>query len=249
MRLAPGRTAEDVVAFLRTPAGPPPFEPLGGFMMLDAGTSGWMKVDLAPGEYAAVCFVPDVSNQEADLHFGMYTQVTVGGSGAASPAPAPSGGDGGTHGAAAAPAPETAPSGPAHLPADGTVLSLATRDGLAFDRSEVTAPAGARVTLEYRNERPIPHNVHLFAGQDQRAPSLAATEIHPRSGRDDAPGVHDAERARPLPLPLRPPPADGRLARGAPTRARQSARHRRGRIGRPRRCYARRKTRALGARR
>ncbi len=59
-------------------AGPPPFEEAGGLQAVMPGMSAWVIVDLEPGEYGLVCFVPSPSNEFAP-HFalGMISAVTV----------------------------------------------------------------------------------------------------------------------------------------------------------------------------
>jgi hypothetical protein len=73
---APGQTADDVIAMLTAAASPaaeldqaspaahaemeaPPFTDVGGMQVLSTGLTGWLLLDLEPGEYVAVCFVPD----------------------------------------------------------------------------------------------------------------------------------------------------------------------------------------------
>lgn len=56
-RLAPGKTAEDLLNWVTSPEGPPPGEPLGGASFLDPGTWNVTEVDFAPGNYALFCFV------------------------------------------------------------------------------------------------------------------------------------------------------------------------------------------------
>jgi hypothetical protein len=56
--------------------GAPPFTDVGGMQALASGLSGWVVLDLAPGEYVAICFVP---NAEGVPHFalGMVAGFTV----------------------------------------------------------------------------------------------------------------------------------------------------------------------------
>ena len=60
------------------PPGPPPIEESGGFQAIMPGTSGWATVNLAPGEYGLVCFLPSQANDFAP-HFalGMISSITV----------------------------------------------------------------------------------------------------------------------------------------------------------------------------
>lgn len=59
LKLAAGMHADDVLAWLANPAGPPPFSSAGGNGALAPGGQGWVRMNLSPGDYVAVCFVPD----------------------------------------------------------------------------------------------------------------------------------------------------------------------------------------------
>jgi plastocyanin len=56
-------------------------------------------------------------------------------------------------------------------------------NGLSFNATELSAPAGGKVTLTYTNDSTIPHNWHLFDGGDGSSPSIAATSI--KAGPND----------------------------------------------------------------
>lgn len=78
IRLGPGVTAADVSAWVRTPAGPPPFTSAGGYGAVPPGHGGWLRLDLAPGRYAAICFVPDDAPPHAPhAAMGMVVPFTV----------------------------------------------------------------------------------------------------------------------------------------------------------------------------
>jgi len=78
LRLADGKTAMDVLKFLETPDGPPPFTPVGGMNGLDVGLSGYIEFDFQPGVYAAICNSPS-PKVEGRPHFmlGMIKQFAV----------------------------------------------------------------------------------------------------------------------------------------------------------------------------
>lgn len=79
LRLEEGKTVEDVMKFLRGEAGgPPPFAPVGGMNGLDVGLSGYAELDLAPGNYVAICNIPSPKGNGAP-HFmlGMVQEFTV----------------------------------------------------------------------------------------------------------------------------------------------------------------------------
>lgn len=79
LRLADGKTAEDVMQFLSAPNGPPPFMPVGGMNGLDVGLSGYAEVDLQPGNYLAICNIPSPKAQgHPHSALGMIKQFSVG---------------------------------------------------------------------------------------------------------------------------------------------------------------------------
>lgn len=72
MEMAPEATPEEGAM-----AGPP-FSAAGGIQAMDAGMSGWLLLDLEPGEYAALCFVPSPANQGTPhAGLGMVQGFTV----------------------------------------------------------------------------------------------------------------------------------------------------------------------------
>jgi hypothetical protein len=77
VRLAPGAKPEDVFDWLRGPEGPPPFEPTGGTMALAKGEANLITLDLTPGHYALLCFVPDVRDRKPHVLHGMVQGVEV----------------------------------------------------------------------------------------------------------------------------------------------------------------------------
>lgn len=78
MKLAPGKTIEDVkVALQSQSAGPPPGDFVCGAGALAPGSSAWLKMSLEPGNYVAVCFVPDPATGKAHAELGMITAFSV----------------------------------------------------------------------------------------------------------------------------------------------------------------------------
>lgn len=78
IRLKPGVTAADVIAWAKSPAGPPPFTAAGGFGAVPPANGGWLRLNLAPGHYAAICFVPDDAAPHAShAAMGMVVPFTV----------------------------------------------------------------------------------------------------------------------------------------------------------------------------
>lgn len=78
-RLAEGKTLADLQAFLSNPEpdGPPPGEQAGGAMPMAPGMRAWATIDLKPGSYVAVCFVPDSGDGKSHLQHGMMMPLTV----------------------------------------------------------------------------------------------------------------------------------------------------------------------------
>ena len=77
VKLAEGKTLDDVLAFEQAPHGQPPFVNLTGFQAINPGQSGWLNLDLDPGNYAAVCHVPDPASGIAHEHLGMNKAFIV----------------------------------------------------------------------------------------------------------------------------------------------------------------------------
>lgn len=76
-RLAPGKTAKDLMTWIDKPVGPPPGNALGGVAVINAGTSGYFSLDLTPGTYALLCFVPDMKDGKPHVSHGMFKEVKI----------------------------------------------------------------------------------------------------------------------------------------------------------------------------
>ena len=76
-RLDPGKTVEDLERWLASGDGPPPGASIGGVAALSHGHANNLELNLPPGEYAFVCFLPD--SQDGKPHFvhGMVKGFTV----------------------------------------------------------------------------------------------------------------------------------------------------------------------------
>jgi len=77
VRLAPGKTVEDFVAWLGDMKGPPPAKPIGGIAGIEPGMSQLFTADFAPGNYALVCFIPDSKDGKPHYAHGMTKQFNV----------------------------------------------------------------------------------------------------------------------------------------------------------------------------
>jgi hypothetical protein len=64
LKLAPGKTLQDVQAALHSESAPP-------------GASAWHKMNLAPGNYVALCFIPDKASGMQHAQKGMVVEFTV----------------------------------------------------------------------------------------------------------------------------------------------------------------------------
>jgi hypothetical protein len=76
-KLAPGKTAEDVIAFFHHSQGAPPFADAGGMQGLPQGEAGWAHLDLAPGSYVAICYIPDRASGTRHMNLGMVKMLIV----------------------------------------------------------------------------------------------------------------------------------------------------------------------------
>jgi hypothetical protein len=76
-KLAPGATAMQMVEWVAKMDGPPPGAPMGGTVGLGQGLTNYVHVDLEPGEYALLCFLPDAKDGKPHVQHGMMKQITV----------------------------------------------------------------------------------------------------------------------------------------------------------------------------
>lgn len=77
VRLAPGKSAADVLAWLRAPSSPPPGIPMGGVVGLARGRESNFPVTLEAGRYALFCFIPDAGDGKAHVAHGMMREFEV----------------------------------------------------------------------------------------------------------------------------------------------------------------------------
>ena len=77
VQLAPGKSLNDMMQWIAKPNGPPPGKPVGGTVGISPGKANLMEVDLEPGEYALVCFIPDHNDGKPHFMHGMMKQITV----------------------------------------------------------------------------------------------------------------------------------------------------------------------------
>jgi hypothetical protein len=73
-----GRDIDDVLSFLRRPAGPPPFRFVGGVAGLEPGGISYLNLELDAGSYVLFCFVTDPETGRFHFDEGMIQSFTVG---------------------------------------------------------------------------------------------------------------------------------------------------------------------------
>jgi plastocyanin len=76
-KLAPGKTAQDMLVFLEKREGTPPGTLVGGVTGIARGEVNQATIDFEPGEYALICFVPDAGDGRPHFMHGMVRQITV----------------------------------------------------------------------------------------------------------------------------------------------------------------------------
>jgi hypothetical protein len=76
-RLLPGKTPADLAAWAEKMAGPPPARFVGGVSPIAAGGANELALDLAPGHYVMLCFVPDAMDGKPHVAHGMVHDMEV----------------------------------------------------------------------------------------------------------------------------------------------------------------------------
>jgi hypothetical protein len=79
LKLPPGKSVEDFGAWVAPGGmqGPPPAMPFGGLAVIAVGETAVLEVDLSPGAYGFICFVPDMKDGKMHFMHGMMKQITV----------------------------------------------------------------------------------------------------------------------------------------------------------------------------
>jgi hypothetical protein len=77
VRFAPGKGMKDLIAWAQKYQGPPPGTPLGGVTAVARGQTEYLHIDLAPGHYGLICFVPDAKDGKAHVVHGMSKEFDV----------------------------------------------------------------------------------------------------------------------------------------------------------------------------
>ena len=77
VKLAPGKTAQQMVEWVDKRNGPPPGLPMGGVVGLRSGAEAQFSADFEPGTYALICFFPDSKDGKPHFVHGMIKEFTV----------------------------------------------------------------------------------------------------------------------------------------------------------------------------
>lgn len=76
LKLVPGKTIQDLQAWIQKPQGPPPASPVGGISALAPGTEAYFEADLTPGDYVLLCFVTAPDGRSHIVH-GMIQHIRI----------------------------------------------------------------------------------------------------------------------------------------------------------------------------
>ena len=80
VRLSEGVDVDELIPMFTStepPSGPPPFSSVGGLAAIAPDARATMTLDLEPGEYAFLCFVPDPASGNPHVALGMVTGFSV----------------------------------------------------------------------------------------------------------------------------------------------------------------------------
>ena len=77
VKLDSGKEPMDFAKWGEKMVGKPPGTLHGGVSGIMPGGKAFVEVDLAPGEYGLICFVPDSKDGKGHYHHGMAKKVTV----------------------------------------------------------------------------------------------------------------------------------------------------------------------------
>lgn len=77
VRLAPGTSPSDFAKWGEHPTGPEPGTMLGGVSGIMPGMHAFITVDLPPGEYGLICFLPDGKDGKPHYEHGMEKEIKI----------------------------------------------------------------------------------------------------------------------------------------------------------------------------
>lgn len=78
VRLEPNKTPREFARWAEHPVGPAPGTLHGGISAIMPGTAAYVPVDLPAGDYAILCFVPDLKDGKPHYVHGMSKQMKIG---------------------------------------------------------------------------------------------------------------------------------------------------------------------------
>ena len=76
-KLDSAKTLDDFMKFAETYQGAPPATAKGGIAGIKPGSTHFFDVDLTPGEYVLLCFVPDSKDGKPHMMHGMLQKLTI----------------------------------------------------------------------------------------------------------------------------------------------------------------------------
>jgi uncharacterized cupredoxin-like copper-binding protein len=79
VRLDAGKGPMDFASWGEKMTGPPPGKLSGGVSGIMPGAHAYVDLDLPPGEYGLICFVPDMKDGKGHYRHGMIKKITVAG--------------------------------------------------------------------------------------------------------------------------------------------------------------------------
>lgn len=78
IRLGGGKSMDDLIAWMKEQQGPEPFEYFTMWNILSPGGTSWGEIELQPGQYLAVDFMPDFASEGGwNMEQGMVSAFTV----------------------------------------------------------------------------------------------------------------------------------------------------------------------------
>jgi hypothetical protein len=78
IQLGEDKSMGDVITWIKEQQGPEPFEYFTMWNILSPGVTSWGEIELQPGQYLAVDFMPDFANEGGwNIEQGMAAAFTV----------------------------------------------------------------------------------------------------------------------------------------------------------------------------
>ena len=78
VKLNDGASPADLVKWVEKMEGPPPAAPFGGTTAIAKGGVNVVALDLPPGDYGLLCFIPDANDGKMHVEHGMLRRLKVG---------------------------------------------------------------------------------------------------------------------------------------------------------------------------